>query len=76
MKLKRLTTEYFKARLAQANLITKTDLDIELKKVSVRVTSNKSKPLLVENELKNKKHLIQAILNVKVVLKKMVHKII
>ena len=28
----RLTTENFKARLAQANLITKTDLDTELEK--------------------------------------------
>ena len=36
----------------QANLITKTDFDTELKKVSDRVTSNKAKHLLVENELK------------------------
>ena len=48
----RLTTENFKARLAQANLITKRDLDTELKKISDRVTSNNSKHLLVENELK------------------------
>ena len=33
-------------------LITKTSFDAELKKVSDRVTSNKSKHLLVENELK------------------------
>ena len=30
----RLTTENFKARLAQANLITKADLDTELKKLN------------------------------------------
>ena len=35
------------ARLAQA------DFDAKLKKISDRVTSNKSKHLLVENELKN-----------------------
>ena len=32
-KFNRLTTENFKARLAQANMITKTDLDTELKKI-------------------------------------------
>ena len=51
----RLTKENFRTRLAQANLITKTDLDIELKKISDRVTSNKTKYLLVENELKKLK---------------------
>ena len=51
----RLTTENFKARLAQATLITKTDLDTELKKISDRVTTNKTKHLLVENELKKLK---------------------
>ena len=51
----RLTTENFKARLAQANLTTKKDFDTKFKKISDRVTSNKSKHLLVENELKNLK---------------------
>ena len=51
----RLVTGNFKARLAQANLITKTDLDFELKKIYDRVTSNKTKHLLVENELKKLK---------------------
>ena len=46
----RLTTENIKARLAQENLITKTDLETEFKKISDRVTSNKTKYLLVENE--------------------------
>ena len=51
----RLATDNFKARLKQANLITKTNLDTELKKISDRVTSNKTKDLLVENELKKLK---------------------
>ena len=34
------------------NLVTKTDYDAGLQKISDRVTSNKSKHLLVENELK------------------------
>ena len=36
-----------------SSLITKTDFDAELNGISNRVTSNKSKHLLVENELKN-----------------------
>ena len=35
-----------------SNLGNKTDLDTKLKKISDRVTKNKSKHLLVENELK------------------------
>ena len=35
--------------------MTKTNFDAELKKISERVTSNKSKHLLVENELKKLK---------------------
>ena len=57
----KLTTEDFNARLAQANLITKTDFDAKLQSLSKRITSNKTKHLLVENELKksNKtKHLL------------------
>ena len=44
-----LAARIFNARLAQANLITKTDFDSELKKIIDRVTSNKSKHLLVKN---------------------------
>ena len=65
----RLTTENVKARLA--NLITKTDFDIELKNISGRVTSNKTKHLLIETE--PKKYII---LEVEIVLKKMEFKII
>ena len=43
------------ARLAQANLITKTDFDAKLSSLNRKITSNKSKHLLVENELKKLK---------------------
>ena len=45
----------FNARLAQANLITKTDFDAKLSSLNRKITSNKSKHLLVENELKKLK---------------------
>ena len=50
-----LTVKVFGARLKLANLVTKTNFDIELKKISDRVASDKSKHLLVENELKKLK---------------------
>ena len=46
-----LAARIFNARLAQANLITKTDFDAEFKRISDRVASNKSKHLLIKNEL-------------------------
>ena len=48
-----LAARVFIARLAQANLVTKTDFYTELKKISDRVPSNKSKPLLIETELRH-----------------------
>ena len=47
-----LTTENFKARLAEADLVTKTDFDTKLQDISKKITSNKIKHLLVEHELK------------------------
>ena len=38
-------------RLTQANLITKTDFDAKLSSLNRKITQNKSKHLLVENEL-------------------------
>ena len=38
-------------RLAQANLITKTDFDAKLSNLNRNITQNESKHLLVENEL-------------------------
>ena len=43
------------ARLAQANLITKTYFDAKLSSLNRKITSNKSKHLLVENELRKLK---------------------
>ena len=43
-----LTAENFVARLAQANLVTKTDFDAKL----LKITSNTTKHLLNENEFK------------------------
>ena len=57
-----ITAENFPARLAQANLATKsdivnfvdkTDFDDKLKNLNKKVTSNKTKHLPVANELKN-----------------------
>ena len=41
----------FNARLAQANLITKPDCDVKLSSINRKITSNKTKHLLAENEL-------------------------
>ena len=50
-----LAADVSNARLAQANLITKTDFDAKLSSLNRKITSNKSKHLLVENELKKLK---------------------
>ena len=50
-----LAASVFNARLAQANLITKIDFDAKLSSLHRKITSNKSKHLLVENELKKLK---------------------
>ena len=68
------TEKHFVAKLAQANLASKSDIanfvknadfDGKLKNLNKKVTSNKSKHLPVENEFKKYKHLIQAFLQVK-----------
>ena len=48
-----MAASVFYARLAQANLIAKTDFDAKLSSLNRKITSNKSKHLLVKNELKN-----------------------
>ena len=50
-----LAASAFNARLAQTNLITKTDFDAKPSSLNRKITSNKSKHLLVENELKKLK---------------------
>ena len=47
-----MAANVFNARLAQANVITKTDFDAKLSSLNKKITSNKTKHLLVENELK------------------------
>ena len=47
-----MTASIFNARLAQANVITKTDFDAKLTGLNKNITSNKTKHLLVKNELK------------------------
>ena len=46
-----LAASVFNARLAQASLITKADFDAKLSSLNRKITANKSKHLLVENEL-------------------------
>ena len=45
-------------RLVQANLVTKTDFDAKLSSLNRKITQNKSKHLLVENELNTFKNKI------------------
>ena len=47
----KLAADVFNTRLAQANLITKTDFDAKLSNLNRNITQNKSKHLLVKNEL-------------------------
>ena len=47
-----LAARTFNARLAQANLVTKTDFDAKLKSLNKKINSNKTKHLLFENEIK------------------------
>ena len=62
----KLTSENFAERLAQINLVSKndiatsvkkTDFDNKLKNLNKEVTSNKSKHLFVENELKKTRNI-------------------
>ena len=46
-----MAASVFYARLAQANLIAKTDFDAKLSSLNRKITSNKTKHVLVENEL-------------------------
>ena len=47
----KLTADVFDARIAEASLITKTDFDANLSILHKKITSNKTKHLLVENKL-------------------------
>ena len=45
-----LTAENFAVRLAQANLVTKTDFNNKLSTLNRKIALNKAKHLLVENQ--------------------------
>ena len=51
----KLAADVFNARLGQTNLVVKTDFDVKLSSLHRKITSNKTKHLLVENELKKLK---------------------
>ena len=74
----KLASDVFNARLAQINSIRKTDFDAKLSSLNRKITQNKSKHLLIENELNKLKtsNLILVILLENVILEKMVHKLI
>ena len=46
-----LATDVFNARLAQANLITKTDFDAKLSSLNKKISANKTKHFLNDNDL-------------------------
>ena len=46
----KLAGDVFNDRLTQANLVTKTDLDATFSRINWKITENKSKMLLLENE--------------------------
>ena len=49
--MNKLAADVFNARIAQVNLITKTDFDAKLSSLNRKITNNESNHLLVENEL-------------------------
>ena len=51
----KLTVENFDRRLKQANLVTKADFEAKLSSRNRKITSNKTKHLVTENELKKLK---------------------
>ena len=50
-----LAANVFNTRIAQANQIKKADFDAKLSSLNKKITTNKSKHLIVENELKKLK---------------------
>ena len=72
----KLTIEKFKARLAQANIVTKANFRAKLTSLNKKINSNKTRHLLVENELKKLQISDAGCFKVKIILQKMVLKII
>ena len=46
-----MAVDVFNARLAQVNLVTKTDFDAKLSSLNKNISKNKTDHLIVENEL-------------------------
>ena len=74
LEFNNLAARDFTARLAQAHLITKTDFDDKLKVSIKKLTQTKQNTYLLKMNLTNYKRFVQFILEVKVILKKMIHK--
>ena len=74
LEFNNLAARVFTARLAQAHLITKTDFDDKLKVSIKKLTQTKQNTYLLKMNLTNYKRFVQFILEVKVILKKMIHK--
>ena len=49
-----LAADVFNGRLARANLVIKTDFDAKLQSLNRKISSNKTKHVLADNELKTK----------------------
>ena len=72
-----MAANVFNKRLAvQTDLIRKPDFDSKLKGIGDRVTKNKTKYVLIENELEKLLKVDVAYFTGQIILKKMVHKII
>ena len=74
LEFNNLAARVFTARLAQAHLITKTDFDDKLKVSIKKLTQTKQNTYLLKMNLTNYKRFVQFILELKVILKKMIHK--
>ena len=74
LEFNNLAARVFTARLAQAHLITKTNFDDKLKVSIKKLTQTKQNTYLLKMNLTNYKRFVQFILEVKVILKKMIHK--
>ena len=74
LEFNNLAARVFTARLAQAHLIRKTDFDDKLKVSIKKLTQTKQNTYLLKMNLTNYKRFVQFILEVKVILKKMIHK--
>ena len=75
-KFNSLATNFFNARLAQVDLITKTDFDTKLSSLNRKITKNKTDHLIVKKELNKLKDSDTSYFIAKAILKKMVLKII